>query len=232
MHDREIDAALSAAERELAGGRVPDLGAIGFWRAVSAVKRAPDLVARHAERIAHIDRAAFRRRVRLVFPATLGVVLVVGGLVVDLLFLVVAAGQMRPWREILLLVGAAGLDIAVHGVAHLVVGTAVGIRFTDWFIDLPKRPQPGFKIDYASYLRTPPRSRAWMHASGAIATKLTPFVVLPYAVAIGADQWAVAVLAAVGVLQIVSDATLSVKSSDWKKFRREWRYAKRSARAG
>ena len=218
---------LDACEREIASGRAPDLRALGFWRAVAATKRHPALVASYADRIARIDRAAFRRRVRLAFPASIGIALVSGGLVVDLAFLIGAAQVAAPAREILLLVGAAGLDIATHGVAHLIVGTAVGIRFTDWFIDIPKRPQPGFKIDYASYLRTPARSRAWMHASGAIATKLTPFGVLPYALAISAAPWAMAVLVVVGVLQIVSDLTLSVKSSDWKKFRREMRLASR-----
>ena len=55
-----------------------------------------------------------------------------------------------------------------HDLAHLVVGRLVGIRFTHWFIDGPTRLQPGLKTDYASYLRTPPHARAWMHASGAL----------------------------------------------------------------
>ncbi len=224
MDERAVESALASCEQMLAEGRTPDLRAAGFWRAVAAIKRDPALAARYADRAARIDRKAFRLRVRVVLPARVGVVLLTGGLVVDLAFLVAAAQVASPAREILLLVGAAGLDVATHGLAHLVVGAAVGIRFTDWFIDLPKRPQPGFKVDYASYLRTPARSRAWMHASGAIATKLTPFVVLLYALAIGAEPWATVVLAIIGVLQIVSDLTLSVKGSDWKKFRREMKY--------
>jgi hypothetical protein len=38
-----------------------------------------------------------------------------------------------------------------------VAGRAAGIRFTGWFLDGPTRLQPGLKIDYASYLRTPAR---------------------------------------------------------------------------
>ena len=226
MEERAVESALVACEGELEAGRSPDLRGLGFWRAVATVKTHPALVDRYGERIARVDRAAFRRRVRLVFPAPVGIVLVAGGLVVDVAFLIAAAQVATPAREILLLVGAAGLDVATHGLAHLVVGAIVGIRFTDWFVDLPKRPQPGFKIDYASYLRTPARSRAWMHASGAIATKLTPFVVFMYALAIGVDPWVLGILAVVGVLQIVSDMTLSVKSSDWKKFRREMKLAR------
>jgi hypothetical protein len=112
------------------------------------------------------------------------------------------------------------------GSAHVAVGTIVGIDFTDWFVDLPKRPQPGFKIDYASYLRASPRQRAWMHAAGAVATKLVPFLVMPYALAIGAETWAILALLALGVVQILFDLLYSVKASDWKKFRREMRLAR------
>lgn len=217
---------MGEAERELAAGRAPDLQALGFWRAVAAVKRRRDLADRYAARIADVDRQAFRRRVRLVFPVRIGIVLVIGGLAIDLLFLAVARGAAHPWREILVLVGAAGLDVATHGPAHLVVGAVAGIRFTDWFIDVAKMRPPGFKIDYASYLRATPRARAWMHAAGAITTKLTPFLVVLYALAIDTESWAIGLIVAVGVAQVISDVVYSTKKSDWKKFRREMRLAR------
>jgi len=65
-----------------------------------------------------------------------------------------------------------------------------------------------------------------MHAAGAIATKLTPFLVIPYAIAIGTETWAVLLLLALGVIQIVTDVLFSVKASDWKKFRREMKFAR------
>jgi hypothetical protein len=65
-----------------------------------------------------------------------------------------------------------------------------------------------------------------MHAAGAIATKVTPFLVILYAVAIGTATWAVWVLVALGIVQIVTDLVFSVKTSDWKKFRREMRLAR------
>jgi len=133
----------------------------------------------------------------------------------------------HPVREIVLLAGAAALDGTTHGLAHFLVGGALGVRFSDWFVAPPK--PPGFKVDYSSYLRTRPASRAWMHASGAIATKLTPFVIVPYAIAIGCDGWAVGVLVAIGVIQIATDLVFSVRSSDWKKFRREMAFARRQA---
>ena len=226
MDETAVANALASCELELQAGRTPDLRALGFWRAVAAVKRNPELVDRYATRIATIDRAAFRRRVRLAFPVALGVILLDLGLFGGLLLLGIATVVDHPWREIIVLVAAGAIDVTSHGLAHLAVGTLVGIDFTDWFADLPKRPQPGFKIDYASYLRASPRQRAWMHAAGAIATKLTPFLVIPYAIAIGTEAWAVLALLALGIVQIVFDLVYSVRASDWKKFRREMRLAR------
>ena len=225
MDETAVAHALASCEQELQAGRTPDLRALGFWRAVAAVKRHHELVDRYATRIATIDRAAFRRRVRLAFPVALGVILLDLGLFGGLLLLAIATLVAHPWREIVVLVAAGALDVTTHGLAHLAVGTFVGIDFTDWFVDLPKRPQPGFKIDYASYLRASPRQRAWMHAAGAIATKVTPFLVVPYAVAIDTETWAVLALLALGVVQILTDVLYSVRASDWKKFRREMRLA-------
>jgi hypothetical protein len=230
MNEGSIEAALAACEQQLAARVAPDLKATGFWRAVAAVKRSPELVARHADRIARIDRAAFQRSVPLHTDAAVGVVVLMLGLSVGVLLLGAAASFDHPWRELVLLAGAAALDLTTHGLAHFLVGTAVGIRYTDFFFDLPKRPQPGLKIDYASYLRASPTSRAWMHASGAIATKLTPFLVIPYALAITSDMWAVWVLVAIGIVQILSDVLFSVRGSDWKKFLREMRLARASSR--
>jgi len=226
VDDAGIDRTLAACEERLQAGEIPDLRTLGFWRAVAAVKRHPEHVDRYATRIASIDRRVFRRRVRLAFPVSLGIIALDLGLFGGLLLLGIAIAVDHPWRELLVLAAAGALDVTTHGLAHLAVGTFVGIDFTDWFVDLPKRPQPGFKIDYASYLRAAPRQRAWMHAAGAIATKLTPFLIIPYAVAIDTDTWAVLLLGALGVIQIVTDLLFSVKASDWKKFRREMRLAR------
>ena len=226
MDEPSVERTLAACEQQLRAGGTPDLRVLGFWRAVAAVKRHAELVDRYATRIATIDRAVFRRRVRPAFPVALGVILLDLGLFAGLVLLGVATFVDHPWREILVLVAAGALDVTTHGLAHLAVGTFLGIDFTDWFVDLPKRPQPGFKIDYASYLRASPRRRAWMHAAGAIATKLVPFLVIPYALAIGTDLWVALALLVLGIVQILFDVLFSVRASDWKKFRREMRLAR------
>jgi hypothetical protein len=100
------------------------------------------------------------------------------------------------------------------------------MRFTGWFINGPTRLQPGVKTDYATYLRTPPRRRAWMHASGAIVTKLVPFLALGAAWGSEVPGWTVAVILVVGVGQIITDVAFSTKQSDWKKYLREMRIAR------
>ena len=102
----------------------------------------------------------------------------------------------------------------------------MGIRFTHFYSLPPLRPQPGFETDYVTYLRAPARSRAWMHASGAIVSKAIPFIVAAVAIANGAQTWAVGALVALGVVQLITDVTLSTRASDWKKFRREMRFAR------
>ena len=184
MDERDIESSLANCEMELAAGRAPNVATHGFWKAVAAVKRHPELVSRYGDRIARIDRAVFVERVKVRFPAMLGIALLSVGSLVGLLILWLAASFDHPLRELAALVGMGALLVCTHNLAHFVVGTVAGIRFTDWFVDLPRKPQPGLKIDYASYLRAPARSRAWMHASGAIVTKLVPFAVIPYAAAI------------------------------------------------
>ena len=67
------------------------------------------------------------------------------------------------------------LLVTTHGLGHLAVGKARGMKFTHWFVGTMQRPQPGVKLDYATYLRVDAVGRAWMHASGAIVTKIVPF---------------------------------------------------------
>lgn len=226
MDDHTVESTLAACEGALAAGAPVDLRASGFWRAVAATKHRPDLVARFADRIARIDRAAFERAVPLRVPAPLGVAVLVAGAAAGLGILAIAPALDHPLREVAVLAGAGALDGVTHGLGHVLVGALVGIRFTHAFVELPKKPQPGFKIDYATYLRTAARARAWMHASGAIATKLTPFAVVVYALAIGTEGWAVGLLLALGAIQIATDLLFSVKTSDWKKFKREMKLAR------
>lgn len=219
-----IDERLDSAEAALAAGE--GLAGTGFWGAVREVKEDPELVERYADRIATIDTRAHRQWAMLVVPLGLGttiavVVLGAGLALVRWSYALTGAGAVLAF-----LVGTGILIGGSHAPAHLVVGRLLGIRFEYWFVGSVARPQPGVKVDYVSYLRSTPRRRAWMHASGALVTKLVPFLLIGAAVAADLPVWVAWVLAAAGLVMVVIDVVWSTKSSDWKRFRREMRFAR------
>lgn len=223
MDANEIEETLGAAERAV--GEHRPLGPTGFWKAVDSVKRDPNLITPFADRIARIDRAGFKDWALLVLPLWLGTVLAVGATMIGLTLVAWAYSLDGFAAAVVFLVGVGVLLVSTHGLAHLVVGASLGIRFTHWFIGELKQPQPGVKVDYATYLRAPARSRAWMHASGAIVTKISPFALVGAALAAHLDAWVVVLLIVVGVAAVVTDVLWSTNASDWKKFKREMSFA-------
>lgn len=214
-----VEAAVEAGER--------DLRELGFWRLVARVKRDPALAERWADVAGRIDQKAFRSGVRLRAPVWAGNIVLLVGVLAGAGAVVLAKRTDDHALAGLALVAAGGAwSIAVHDLAHWLVGRVVGIRFTSYFLGGPFPPRPGLKTDYATYLRTPPGARAWMHASGALATKAAPFAALAFWWATDAPAWAAWALAALGVLQIATDVLFSTRSSDWKKVARERRVAR------
>lgn len=220
---RSIEEILDEAEATVAAGK--SLAGTGFWQAVSEVKSNPELVDRYADRIAGIDRKAHANWALITVPLWLGTTVIVLGLFAGIA-LVGWSYYIDGFAAIIVFgAGVVALLGTTHGLAHLVVGWSVGMRFTSWFIGRIGQPQPGVKIDYATYLRTGPRKRAWMHAAGALMTKAIPFLLIPAALAADLPAWVAWVLLAAGVGQIITDIAWSTRSSDWKKFRREMRFA-------
>ncbi len=213
----ELDRIESAV---LAGGA--DLGALGFWRLVARVKRDRMLVAAHADQIGRIDAAAFRAWVgRWRLSARTGTALLLLGALAGFAAAAIATTVDEVWAGVLLIVAGGIWTVALHSPSHHVVAWLAGIRCTDYFIGGPKPPRPGIKTDYATYLRAEPSMRAWMHASGAVATKLAPLLALAWFPFTDAHWWAAAALGAMFVFVVATDVLVSVKTSDWKKFRRE-----------
>jgi hypothetical protein len=203
-----------------------DLQALGFWRLLARVKADPVLAHHWAEQAGRIDRKAFDERTRLRVPVWFGnAVLVVGTLAGAA---GVAFALMTDSEEIAglaLIFAALDWSTTFHAPAHWLVGRAMGIRFLAYFVrGLP--PFPGLKIDYATYLRVAPEARAWMHASGAVASKIGPFLALAFWPASGAPGWAAWAILGYGVLIIGTDVFISTRKSDWKRFRREMRIAR------
>jgi uncharacterized membrane protein YraQ (UPF0718 family) len=64
-----------------------------------------------------------------------------------------------------------------------------------------------------------------MHASGALTTKIIPFLLIGAAVAAGLSSWVPWLLAGLGVAMVLTDVLWSTEESDWKRFKREMRFA-------
>jgi hypothetical protein len=232
-----LGAELDRIETAADGGDT-DLRRLGFWRAVALIKRDDELIDRYADQVGRIDAKAFRAGARFRLPIWVGITLMLMAVVVGIVAVVLAvrAGANSEADDVTvgvgLMVGAAAWAAGLHSLTHYVVGRVVGIGFTDLFVAFPPPPLPGLKTDYASYLRASPIDRAWMHASGAIATKLAPFLVLALASRVDAPGWSIAVLWVVGIGQIITDVLFSTKTSDWKKVRRELAVARSRRRSG
>jgi len=174
-----------------------------------------------ADQAGRIDRDAFRARVRLRAPVWVGtaaLTAVVGAGVVAIVLARVWDGTLAG---LALLAAGGAWSLGIHSPAHQAFAWFAGIRISDYFLGGPPPPRPGVKTDYASYLRTEASRRAWFHASGAIATKVAPFVAVALAPLTNAPAWAVIAMAAYGVFQIVTDVVFSTRASDWKRFLRE-----------
>ena len=224
MNENEIEASIAACEADLAAGRKIDVKGHRFWKAVAAVKADDSLTTRYADRIGVIDHAAFESWALYTVPASTGTTLMALATIAGLAIILAGYYVDDPWNGIALVLGTGVLLVSTHGLAHMTVGRIQGMQFSNWFIGTISRPQPGVKIAYASYLHTPPRSRAWMHASGAIVTKLLPFLLLGAAYGMDAPAWSWWVLIILGIAQILTDVLWSTKASDWKKYRREMKY--------
>ncbi|NND85294.1 MAG: hypothetical protein HKN46_09125 [Acidimicrobiia bacterium] len=211
-----MNEALDRAEAALAEGK--GLRGTGFWPAIRTVKQDPSSY--DLQRIAEIDRTAFTNWALLTVPIVPGTILnlivTTGGL-----GLIAWSYYDAPLPWLIFLLGLGIVWVTTHGLAHLVVGHLQGMRFTHWFIGEITLPQPGVKVDYATYLTVPARQRAWMHAAGAITSKVVPFALIPAAVISGQPIWVAWAVAAFGTVSIATDIAWSTKVSDWKKFRRE-----------
>ena len=199
-----------------------DLRLLGFWRLVRQAKLDSALSDRWADTIGRIDRKAFEARVRPRFPVWFGNALLLGGTALGAGAIAFACIAEDPtWAGLALIASGGILSVSLHDLGHWLVGRMRGIRFSCYFLDGPFRIQPGIKTDYATYLRTAPGGRAAMHAAGAVASKVAPFVSLGFWWLSDAPAWAAWGLFAMGVVQILTDVIWSTKKSDWKKVRRE-----------
>ena len=227
MSDQEgFPAEFERIEAAVEAGQT-DLRTLGFWRLLAKVKADPVLAHHWAEQAGRIDRKAFEARVRFHVPVWFGnAVLLVGTLVGAAAVALALTTDSEELAGLALVFAALDWSATLHVPAHWLVGRVIGMRFLAYYVRDLIPPVPGLKIDYATYLRVDPEARAWMHASGAIASKIAPFLALAFWPASGAPGWAGWAIAGYGILNLGTDVFISTRKSDWKRFRREMRIAR------
>jgi hypothetical protein len=57
---------------------------------------------------------------------------------------------------------------ALHPISHIIAANLFGIRFHFYFLNGPMLIEPTLKVDYSTYVKTPPKSRALFHFVGAV----------------------------------------------------------------
>jgi hypothetical protein len=223
---RDYRAELDRIEAAVDAGQT-DLRALGFWRLLAKVKADPVLAHHWAEQAGRIDRKVFEARALVRMPVWFGNgVLLVGTLAGAVAVAIALTTESRGLAGLALLFAALDWSATFHAPTHWLVGRMIGIRFVAYHLPKLVPPFPGLKIDYATYLRVAPEARAWMHASGAIASKIAPFLALAFWPASDAPGWAAWAIAGYEVLIIGTDIFISTRTSDWKRFRREMRIAR------
>lgn len=215
------------AARRAVNSREP-LAGTGFWKAVSRVRSDRELAHQFGGEIADIDRTAFERSVKLRVPHAMGNAFLIAGTVFGVTISVLSSALDDLPGDVLFLAGFGAVLICTHSLTHWIVGRAMGMKFTHYFLGGPPPPRPGIKVDYESYLQVHPRKRAVFHASGAVVTKAVPFLFAALAAFDGRSSWVILVLLVLGVIQIITDVLFSTKSSDWKKYLRERRASRRA----
>jgi hypothetical protein len=234
----DLDTALGEIEKKLEE-KDYSVRELGFWRLVEKVKRDPELIEKYAERIGRIDQRIFRDRAPFTLGVASGNFLELLGVVASLAILAWGAAYRGPYPWALPLIAALLLSTAVHPLAHLLAGKLAGIRFTFYFLNGPLRVEPTLKIDYATYLRASPRQRAWMHLAGAVATTISPLIVLIIAYFLGMPRLSLLALAALSLFFLSTEFIppalvklgspkilgLDFRKSDSYRAMREWRLA-------
>ena len=103
-------------------------------------------------------------------------------------------------RVLLLLFAWFAFWFFVHDLTHHIVGRLGGIKFQYYFLGrsairklrlplvsrvMERVPVLVLKVDRGSFAKASPRARRWMHASGALASMILPWIIVPSSFMIG-----------------------------------------------
>lgn len=200
----EIQEILDRIEGEVSKGNYA-LRELGFWKIVSSVKRDPSLIEKFGDQIGRIDQEVFRERAWLAVDAKLGHVVELIGTIFGVALIFYGLQNPGTVMGVSFVLSAFVLMTTLHPLSHYIVGRYFGIGFTFYFPDGPAMIEPTLKTDYASYLKSSPRSRAMMHAIGPIVSTSVLLATGIMAFAYGAPTWSYLLLSALFLLNIPNE---------------------------
>ncbi len=187
-----------------------------FWKLVDEIKKGK--FKEHIDFVGRIDEKVYRKRTRIKVGISYGNSILLVLLIISI-FLLTRGGY-------LFLLGALCIPWIVHPLAHYIVGKAYGIDFLFYFPNGPAKIEPTLKIDYATYLRASARKRAYMHASGVIATLSSAFLMVILSFLSKQNALIKFVLIAYFLILLITDLAFSPKFGDLKRYKREMRYVR------
>lgn len=184
MKKEDIGAAFKKIEEEANKGNLKAVEELKFWKLVGEVKKNRELSAEFAGVIGKIDSKLFDSKIKLKLGYALGTAVELFGALIGIAILIYAVKTQQQVAEsvsaLLYLLAAVALMTALHPISHSIAGKLYGIKLNFYFLNGPLLIEPTLKVDYESYIKAEPKSRAVFHLAGAInstATTLFVFIV-------------------------------------------------------
>jgi len=168
MEKEEIRTAFKRIEEEVNRGNLKAVEELKFWKLVEEVKKNSKLASEFAGVIGKIDSKLFDARIKLKLGYGLGTAIELFGAVMGIVILIYAVKVQGSISIVLYLLSAIALMTALHPISHSIAGKIYGIELKFYFLNGPLLIEPTLKVDYESYIKAEPKSRAMFHLAGAV----------------------------------------------------------------
>lgn len=220
--------ALEQLERKVETEGATDANLKAFWRVVTLAKKQKQITDDELKRIIELRDKIFEKKYPPFLSLEQGLTLTAISAIFGT-FLVLYA--LQSVNIFVFLVASLLLLAGTHPWGHWIAGKLVGVSYEYFYLDGPAKFEPCLKINYRNYLRVSFDSRMIVHASGALATVLTAFVLLITAFTI--NSFEIRGISTVVIVLVVATEAVSFAgfaTGDLKRARREGRSKKLSMR--
>jgi len=194
MEKEDIEAAFKKIAEEADKGNFKAVDDLKFWKLVDEVKKNKELAGEFAGIIGKIDSKLFDSKIKRRLSYSAGTVVELFGALIGIVILIYAVKTQQRVAEsisaLLYLFSAIALMTALHPISHSIAGKIYGIKLNFYFLNGPLLIEPTLKVDYESYIKAEPKSRAMFHLAGAINSTVTTLLVFVVSLAFNAPPLA------------------------------------------